>query len=305
MWKDFFYYSKSERRAVYILLILIALLITTLFILPERRSKSYVDTSVTDSIELANFLAGIRKQEMESTKKGSLENRGNKVVLTLFDPNTADSIELLSLGLPNFVVRNVLKYRQKGGRFLTSESFSRIYGLEKSQFEALRPYIRITQTVKPPKIQITSAPKEPDTIQLTIKKSFKYPEGTLVDVGVADTTELKKIPGIGSYIAKQIVYYRNKLGGFYHVSQLEELDYMTPELMKWFKLEGGEIKKIPINRVGLDRLRAHPYINFYQAKVIIEYRRKKGNIKSLSQLRLYEEFTEKDLERLSNYFSFD
>ena len=68
MWKDFFYYSKSERRAVYILLILIALLITTLFILPERRSKSYVDTSVTDSIELANFLAGIRKQEMESTK---------------------------------------------------------------------------------------------------------------------------------------------------------------------------------------------------------------------------------------------
>ncbi len=305
MWKDFFYYSKSERRAVYILLILIALLITTLFILPERRSKSYVDTSVTDSIELANFLAGIRKQEMESTKKGSLENRGNKVVLTAFDPNTADSIELLSLGLPNFVVRNVLKYRQKGGRFLTAESFSRIYGLEKSQFEVLRPYIRITQTIKPPKIQIASTPKEPDTIQITIKKSFKYPEGTLVDVGVADTTELKKIPGIGSYIAKQIVYYRNKLGGFYHVSQLEELDYVTPELMKWFKLEGGTIKKIPINRVGLDRLRAHPYINFYQAKVIIEYRRKKGNIKSLSQLRLYEEFTEKDLERLSNYFSFD
>ena len=305
MWKDFFYYSKSERRAVYILLILIALLITTLFILPERRSKSYVDTSVTDSIELANFLAGIRKQEMESTRKRTLENRENKVVLTAFDPNTADSIELLSLGLPNFVVRNVLKYRQKGGRFLTAESFSRIYGLEKSQFEVLRPYIRITQTVKPPKIQITSAPKEPDTIQLAIKKSFKYPEGTLVDVGVADTTELKKIPGIGSYIAKQIVYYRNKLGGFYHVSQLEELDYMTPELMKWFKLEGGTIKKIPINRVGLDRLRAHPYINFYQAKVIIEHRRKRGNIKSLSQLRLYEEFTEKDLERLSNYFSFD
>lgn len=46
-------------------------------------------------------------------------------------------------------------------------------------------------------------------------------------------------------------------------------------------------------------------VPFYQAKVIIEYRRKKGKLKSLSQLSLYEEFTEKDLERLSHYLAFD
>ena len=75
--------------------------------------------------------------------------------------------------------------------------------------------------------------------------------------------------------------------------------------MKWFKLETPLLRPLQVNEVGLDKLRAHPYLNFYQAKVIVEHRRKKGEIKSLSQLSLYEEFTEKDLERLSAYLKFD
>ena len=136
-------------------------------------------------------------------------------------------------------------------------------------------------------------------------KAFKYPEGTLVDVNSADTAELKKIPGIGSGIAGGIVRYRERLGGFYALSQLEEVKHVTPELLKWFKLENDSTRKLEINKASLDKLRAHPYLTFYQAKVIVEHRRKKGQIKSLSQLALYEEFTEKDLERLSAYISFD
>lgn len=136
-------------------------------------------------------------------------------------------------------------------------------------------------------------------------KAFKYPEGTLIDINLADTVELKKIPGIGSGIAGSIVRYRERLGGFYALEQLEEVKYVTPELLKWFKLEHDSVHKLEINRMNLDKLRAHPYLNFYQARVIIEHRRKKGAIKSLSQLALYEEFTGKDLERLSAYISFD
>mgnify|MGYP003305277762 FL=1 len=136
-------------------------------------------------------------------------------------------------------------------------------------------------------------------------KVFKYPEGTQIDVNSADTVELKKIPGIGSGIAGSIVRYRERLGGFYTLSQLEEVKHVTPDLLKWFKLENDSVRKVEINKAGLDKLRAHPYLNFYQAKVIVEHRRKKGPIKSLSQLALYEEFTEKDLKRLSAYFNFD
>lgn len=288
MWKDFFYYSKSERRAVYVLCVLIALLLIGIWMVPKASIPLVTELPKVDSVALRTF------------KKPSVAE-DTPVSLFVFDPNKADSIELSRLGLPVHVVRNILKYRQKGGSFKTPESFSRIYGLEQNLFEQLKPYIRIVK----PKV---AESKKVDTVVLVKEskvKAFKYPEGILVDVNVADTTELKKIPGIGSGIAKAIVVYRNRLGGFYSLEQLAEIEYITPSLMKWFKLGEPLVRPLKINEVGLETLRAHPYLNFYQARIIVEHRRKKGSIKSLSQLSLYEEFTEKDLERLSAYFKFD
>ena len=301
MWKDFFYYTKSERRAVYALCIGIALLLVAIWLVPDASKSLIAETPTVDSVALKAFEQEVKAQTYVQKEKKPLVAVKSPVVLKSFDPNEADSTELSRLGLSPYVVRNILKYRQKGGRFRTPESFSRIYGLEQGQFETLKPYIRIAM----PKV---AEMKEVDTMtvrKVVEKKPFKYPEGTLVDVNSADTTELKKIPGIGSGIAKAIVAYRSRLGGFYSLEQLTEIEYITPSLVKWFKLEGPVLRPLKVNKAGLEALRAHPYLNFYQAKVIVEHRRKKGQLKSLSQLSLYEEFTEKDLERLSAYLKFD
>lgn len=301
MWKDFFYYTKSERRAVYALCIGIALLLIAIWMVPDTSKSLLAETPGVDSVALKSFEKEVQSKSYSKREKKRFVAEEILVSLTAFDPNMADSIELSRLGLPVYVVRNILKYRQKGGRFKTPESFSRIYGLEPDLFERLKPYIRIAE----PKV---AEAKKVDTIavrKVVEKKAFKYPEGTLVDVNGADTTELKKIPGIGSGIAKAIVSYRSRLGGFYALEQLAEIEYMTPSLMKWFKLEESVVRPLKVNEAGLETLRSHPYLNFYQAKVIVEHRRKKGKLKSLSQLSLYEEFTEKDLERLSAYLKFD
>lgn len=305
MWKDFFYYSKADRRAVYVLLVLIAVLMVGIVVMPDVHRDKEAVVPAADSLAIKILSdkekdVGKRKQPREMDKI--------QAVLKEFDPNLADSIELLQLGLSPYVARNVIKYREKGGRFPTPESFSRIYGLTEKQFETLRPYIRISEVFarKKKNRRNSFAPDKKEVRKDTIfVKAFKYPEGTLVDVNTADTTELKKIPGIGSGIARAIVGYRERLGGFYALEQLQEIKFVTPELLEWFKLGDGVIRKLNINKDGLDKLRAHPYVNFYQAKVIVEHRRKRGQIKSLSQLSLYEEFTEKDLVRLANYFSFD
>lgn len=301
MWKDFFYYTKSERRAVYALCIGIALLLVAIWMVPDTSKSLLAETPGVDSVALKSFEKEVQSKSYSKREKKRFVAEEIPMSLTAFDPNMADSIELSRLGLPVYVVRNILKYRQKGGRFKTTESFSRIYGLEPNLFERLKPYIRIAE----PKV---AEAKKVDTIavrKVVEKKAFKYPEGTLVDVNGADTTELKKIPGIGSGIAKAIVSYRSRLGGFYALEQLAEIEYMNPTLMKWFKLEDPVVRPLKVNEAGLETLRSHPYLNFYQAKVIIEHRRKKGKLKSLSQLSLYEEFTEKDLERLSAYLKFD
>lgn len=304
MWKDFFYYSKSERKAVFALSFLIVCLLVAILLAPEKETVIAEEPlaenvrTETDKVEADSFQRVVEHREKKAVIKKT-EAPSRKVVLAPFDPNLADSIELLDLGLSPYVARNVLRYREKGGRFRTPESFARIYGLTEEQFETLRPYIRISESFR--QKTDTSTYVRRDTFAVV----YKYPKGTLVDVGVADTTELKKIPGIGSGISKAIVGYRNRLGGFYSLEQLREVRFVTPEMMEWFKLDSISIRPLPVNRAGLDRLRNHPYLNFYQAKVILEHRKKHGEIKSLSQLSLYEEFTEKDLKRLSAYFSFD
>lgn len=303
MWKDFFYYSKGERRAVYVLCILIAVLIVGLVVSPDVRRTEGNRKSDVDTLALENFPKEVERPDKRKQLGGVSDM---PVILKEFDPNLVDSVGLLRLGLSPFVARNVLKYREKGGSFPTPESFSRIYGLKKEQFEALKPYIRISDSFvrKKPRRTKTWVVKE-EAEKRDSTRIFKYPVGTRVDVNKADTAELKKIPGIGSGIARMIVTYRERLGGFYDLEQLKEVKYVRPELLEWFKLEEVALRKLNVNVAELEKLRAHPYINFYQAKVIVEHRRKRGKISSLSQLSLYEEFTEKDLIRLANYVCFD
>lgn len=298
MWKDFFYFSKSERRAILFLLTSL-LVLAGMWIFFSDEGRLSVDTDKEEGEEIKKFLAGVH--EMEQKKYVYKKPKKRKPVLVSFDPNLADSIEFLQLGLPSFIARNIIKYRKAGGKFSTPEDFSRIYGLTAEQFKILEPYIYISEDFQ----------QKPDTmyhaekVQKDTLAFYKYPEGTMVDLNEADTTELKKIPGIGSGIAKMIVSYRHRLGGFYDIAQLKEIKYINEDMLGWFKLGNTPIHRIDGNRAGLDKLRSHPYINFYQAKVIIEYRRKNGKLKSLSQISLYEEFTEKDLERLSHYLVFD
>ena len=302
MWKDFFYFSKKERRGIVFLLGMIVMIIGIWLVSPYLIEESDKDTNQESFEEMERFLAGIKiieQQRNASFKKKEVVKR--KVVLAPFETNLADSIEFLQLGLPSFIAHNIIRYRQAGGKFATAEAFSRIYGITEEQFHTLEPYIYISESFQ----------KKPDTLRYAkVEKRdtlafYKYPEGTLVDLNRADTTELKKIPGIGIGIAQAIVAYRNRLGGFYDVAQLQELKWVTSDIQRWFKVENCPIHRINANKASLDRLRAHPYINYYQARVIVEFRRKKDKLKSLSQLSLYEEFAEKDLERLSHYLTFD
>lgn len=299
MWKDFFYFSKSERRAILFLLTSLQVLIGAWIFFPAQEEYTPDQESVED---IKEFLANIHEIEKKKPAHyASLKPKKPEVILAPFDPNLSDSIAFLRLGLPPFIAHNIMKYRQAGGKFQSKEAFARIYGLTEEKFKVLEPYIYISDAFQHKRDTF----RKVEGVKKDTLTFYKYPEGTLVDVNEADTAELKKIPGIGSGIARIIVAYRHRLGGFYNLSQLQEIEYVNEEMMKWFKLGNSPIHRINVNKAGLDKLRSHPYMNFYKAKVIIEYRRKRGKLKSLSQLALYEEFTEKDLERLSHYLVFD
>lgn len=298
MWKDFFYYTKSERRVI-LLLLAIALLLLGIWAVMEYLRPVEVSVTLSESEEIDSFLANL--EEQEKIRKSHTPKNEISAVLQPFDPNTADSVLLRQLGLPVYIVRNILKYRAKGGVFRSPESFSRIYGLKEEVYQKLKPYITIAPLVSVSHVRTDTFRQLKDTIPYIPK----YEEGTIVDLNKADTSILKRIPGIGSTLARMIVVYRQRLGGFYDVSQLQEVPHVRVELNKWFVVTPAGLHKIQVNSASLDKLRSHPYMDFYKAKAIMEYRRKRGKIKGLSQLSMFEEFTEKDLKRLSPYLTFE
>lgn len=151
---------------------------------------------------------------------------------------------------------------------------------------------------KPPKRNTYSSPP----------KTEKYPAGTIVELNTADTTILKKVPGIGSTFARRIVKYRDLLGGFYTVSQLREVygidDERYQSLEKWFHADPAFIARLPINYLPSDSLAKHPYLSYQQARCIYRLRKQKGKLSGWENLHLMEEFSDIDKERLKSYFAF-
>ncbi|MDR0543151.1 MAG: helix-hairpin-helix domain-containing protein [Dysgonamonadaceae bacterium] len=136
----------------------------------------------------------------------------------------------------------------------------------------------------------------------------KFTEGTVIELNEADTTALMHIPGIGPSFAKRITGYRNILGGYYRIEQLQEVYGMYEELytkiIPYLKVNPATVIRLPINSASLDKLKAHPYLNFYQAKAIVELRKKKGRLTGVEDLQLLEEFTPEDRIRLTPYLEF-
>lgn len=146
-----------------------------------------------------------------------------------------------------------------------------------------------------------------DTVQRHLfPKRDKYPYGTVIDLNLADTTELKRVPGIGSYYARRIVDYRNRLGGYVDTQQLADISGLPDSVRNWFMVtDSFQVRRLMVNSASISELRAHPYLNFYKAREIVEYRERNGRIKNPAQLSFFEEFSGQDLERLEPYLCFD
>ena len=293
MWREWFTFSKQDQRGILLLAALIIIVLILLWTKPMWQHQKPYEPYTPDSL-----LLSLTNLHQKSTPI--------KVVLHPFDPNTADSLELLSVGLPPYVIRNILRYRKAGGVFRKPSDLARIYGMHDTIFAHVEPYITIP--TKKHTAELPYSATSPDTTRREHPYAeymrAKYKPGKFVELNTADTAELVKIPGIGPVRAQRIVEYRNALGGYHSIRQVHEACDLPEHLGDWVHISTPTIRKLQINDVSLSQLRAHPYLNFYQARAIIGLRKREGAIRSVRQLIFLDEFTEEDLTRLAPYLSF-
>lgn len=308
-WRDFLYFSRYDRRSVVALaFIAVAAVGVTLIVEAGKNKGKSTNTIATDS-----------SAQVRPSAESNAES-GNPIALHEFDPNTVDSLTLISFGLQPHQVRTFLRYRRTGAVFRTPESLSRVYTFTDEDIDRLLPYVRIGETYANrhdshshrAKSKTGSKEFQPNDTEGTVTPGHKrpYPEKfsqpVKVDPNTADTTLLRRIPGIGTWISRNIVSYRERLGGYHSVSQLHEVKHFSPELAEWFEVDPATAvtRKININTASFQQLRSHPYISYAQVKKLLEYIRLYGKFENLEALSRTQIFTEEELNRLLPYITF-
>jgi DNA uptake protein ComE-like DNA-binding protein len=316
MWKEFFYFSRGQRVGIIVLILLIVLALAVNYSLPyfypvtEKDGAAFLNEVrifkkslvSRDSLRQAEWQRQYEERQRQYEEKykndtsypsyKTFEKKKESYALFSFDPNIIDSAGFVRLGLKPFIASNILKYRKKGGMFRSSADFAKVYGILPEKMKELAPYITITE-IKQVKNEIVQT-KRTDII---------------VELNSADTTLLMQIKGIGRGYAKGIVRFRQSTGGFVSVDQLSEVYGMRPENLEKIRpfcsINAALVRRINVNTATAQRLDAHPYLNFYQARAIYELRRNKGKLRDISDLKVLSELSSEDLLKIKPYLSFE
>ncbi|MGN0187531.1 MAG: ComEA family DNA-binding protein [Paludibacteraceae bacterium] len=298
----FLYFSRGQQIGIIVLLTLIVAAIALNALLPYLLPAPADENDSTFVAEVAAFEQSLRDKprptwqspfEARPIERTYTQTATQPTELFDFDPNTLDSANFVRLGLKPYVVERIMNFRNSDKRFRTAEFFVNFCHLSAEQSERLLPYVHIADTPQRD-LQPTAA---------TSKKEYIH-----IELNAADTATLKQMPGIGSGRAKQIVGYRQQLGGFAHSKQLLEIRNFPPDLYDkiapYLSVDLNGITKIKVNKASVERLKSHPYLNFYQAKAIYELRRANGVLTNIDELKHLSEFAEYDFKKLEPYLDF-
>jgi competence ComEA-like helix-hairpin-helix protein len=197
----------------------------------------------------------------------------------------------MNLGLSEKQSVVVLKFTSRG--IYSEEDLKRIFVIPDVLFELIRDSV-----VYPERFQ--NSPN-----QESFKKQAK--QIILINLNTADTTEFMKIYGIGAFYAKQIIRYREKLGGFFKKEQLFEVWKMTTEAYDKIKdhvfISEKDVKRININSVTIEELKVHPYLKWNQANSIIKMRIQRNGFKNIEEIKESVLIDSETYEKLFPYLS--
>ena len=264
---------------------------------PEKRGKGLPARGASvpfavrsDSAELSPE-AGSAADVSERPGKDSLASDS----LFAFDPNTVREDELIRLGFTPRQAAGILHYREAGAVFRRAEDFSRCYTVSDEMYRQLESYIRIGADVRSRNAGVG-------------RSSFRPEAAAPLELNSADSAALVALRGIGPLTAGRIVRYRERLGGYACVEQLQEIEGMTDRNYRLIEqqifVDSSKIKKIDINFALPNRMKGHPYIGDKLLDRILKYRQLKGGWRSIEDLTEQHILTAEQAERLLPYLCF-
>ena len=112
-----------------------------------------------------------------------------------------------------------------------------------------------------------------------------------IDINLADSTALERLPGIGEKLSIRIVRYRDRLGGFVVLDQLKEVYGLSDSTFNFITryLDINVAFKplqIAVNKADYMQFRRHPYMTTSVLKALLAYRKTHGSIPDFKSCEL-------------------
>lgn len=266
---DKHYVSKRNRQGIY------ALICIALFIVFIPRLYDWFSPEPVIVIESEKIEQLKSEYQKNQTRVQSTYQRRSKyrVPPSSFDPNDYSLKQWMYLGLSEKQAAVVLRFTARGIR--SDEDLSRIFVIPSALFERIKDSTYYS---------LVRSDYEKDK-----SNSEKKSTTVLVEVNHATQEQLETIPGVGSFYAKNIIRYRERLGGFIRKEQLLEVWKMDEakytEIVNYISIDANGLRKIKLNTVTAEELKAHPYLNWNIANSLIKIRERLGGYKSIEEIK--------------------
>jgi len=305
MWKDWLALSKREQKGFIVLSVILFLLIVFYSAIPFLFTANKEDKP---DRELQAWIDSMKKLNiLPVTQNDSF---------FYFDPNTVKISELEKLGIKGDALINWLKFRECGQKFKKPEDILKVYSLDSALGQTLIKYVRFKPvSAKKDDRQKSRHVSPTDRTSISGTGSLKGNPSKIkekntplvIEINSADTADFALLKGIGEVLSARIISYRKALGGYYSTHQLKEVYGMPAETIDKnitnFSVDTTLIKRINVNKASLRKLKSHPYIDFYLAKAIVEYRRKNGQVNNINDILSLKEVKSRNREKLKHYLT--
>lgn len=242
--------TKRERKgAVIFLIFIVSVLALKIFIKEPSESVLYTAHSEIASKTALSMELPKTDKLVKFTEKKAIKN---ELKDSVFDLNTIQKKELISLGIKEREASSLIKERDYRNGFVNKDQLDQLYGIN-----------------------------EPTKIYLKRNAIIKS-----LDLNSVSRVDLLRFKGVGEKLSERIVKYRDILGGFCRLDQLFEvygLDSTVVENMMPHLFVNGHVKGINLNAISLDEMIAHPYLDYKTAMLIIQ-KRSEGKLTNIDFL---------------------
>lgn len=236
------------------------------------------------------------------TEVDSLKSASEKKIYKIypFNPNFITDYKGNKLGMSVVEIDRLLVFREKGQFVNSAEEFQEVTGVSDSLLAVISPYFKFPDWVK------HKRQHGKNEFQSFAKKEKKI---VVLDINQASKEDLVKIYGIGDAISDRILKQKAMLGGFVHMSQMEDVWGLSPEVIaelnKYFKVASvPEIVKIDINNESVKNLTKFPYFRYALAKEIVTFRSMNNGIQSIEDLAKIKGFPVEKVKIIALYLDF-